>query len=251
MSIQQSIRSFVLMVLVALTGCERIVQDFGGTPQDAGSDAQPVDRVREACRSNPNQVLMACTVPERSVELGQRNARLFQLALFSCGVPVTLRAAQISLGRNTFPGAGGFRGLLVGSRGTDYFSGLEIIDGMEGGTITYTLVGGDNIFRTVRFQPEPVEIADGNGRYFVFRYDIAEREDRVDELVGPEFRFSLSSWWSENANEALEVVDRTGAPIPRAWLRDAPWSSGCIDPRDFVTVRRPVMIGIGPSDAGR
>ncbi len=251
MFIQQSIRSFVLMALVALTGCGRNVQDFGGTPRDGGSDAQPVDRVREACRGNPNQVLMACTVPERSVELGQRNARLFQLALFSCGVPVTLRAAQISLGRNTFPGTGGFRGLLVGSRGTDYFSNLEIVDGMEGGTIAYRLIGGDNVFRTVRFQPEPVEIADGNGRYFVFRYDIAEREDRVDELVGPEFQFSLSSWWSENANEALEVVDRTGAPIPRAWLRDAPWSSGCIDPRNFVTVRRPVMIGIGQSDAGR
>lgn len=251
MFIQRSIRISLLAALTILSGCGNQVQHLGGTPADAGSDAQPVDRVREACRGNPNLVLMACTVPERSVELGQHNTRLFQLALFSCGVPVTLRAAQISLGRNTFPGAGGFRGLLVGSRGTDYFSGLEIIDGMEGDTIAYMLVGGDNVFRTVRFQPEPVEIADGNGRFFVFRYDIAEREDRVDELVGPEFRFSLSSWWSENANEALEVVDRTGAPIPRAWLRDAPWSSGCIDPRDFVTVRRPVMVGIGQNDAGR
>lgn len=241
---------FVTVCALAFGACADRTQVLGPRPgMDAGADTAPTDRLREACGTDRNRVLYACTVPQSTLYLGDRQVRLAQVSVYSCGVRVIPRMMQLVLGRELFPGAGGFRGLVRGSAGTDYFANMAVIDGMRGGVVPHRVAREYNDSRTFRIEPMSLDIQDGEARHFFVVADIAEREDRPGELVGPEFQIGLTPWWGGALSpEALEITDyATGSRIPPTWLREAPWSNGCLDPRDHITIARP----LGPRDAGR
>ncbi|MBP9762065.1 hypothetical protein KBD34_00420 [Patescibacteria group bacterium] len=240
---------FLLLGLSVLSGCQPIPIDVSPRGLDASADAPPVDRVVENCHGVQNRVLYACTVPESFLYLGSRQVRLAQFSLHSCGVRITPRSVHIVLGRDPFPGVGGFQGLVVGSRGTDYFPNLAVLDGMRnmGASLSHRVVLEYDNGRWLRVELPPIDIQNGQGRTFFLVSDISPQEDRPGELVGPQYRAGFGAPNGGGMN-ALEIVDaQTGSRVPEDWLFEASWSNGCFVPREHFTIVRSIVHG----DAGR
>ncbi len=248
----RAVLSIVLAALYVTTlpACADRVQTLGTRSGiDAGSDAGAVDRVQVACAGERNRVLYACNVSNELLYAGTVQARLAQVAFYSCGVRVTPRMVQLVLGRDPFPGGSGFHGLIMGSNGTNYFPNMVVLDAMRGRVVPHRIVEEYDDSRTFRIEPTPIAIEGGEARIFFVVADLADREDRPWEFFGPLYRVGITPWFGSSITpEGIEITDyATGTRIPEAWIREAGWSDGCLVPRGHFEVARPSV----RVDAGR